>query len=77
MPYGMLVAATDTNQNGVCKRLGYDAAATNAAIINGHQEDLALVVVDQEGEITHGTRTTESYVLNSVLCVLYNNNTNN
>lgn len=65
----MRVAVTGTNQSGVCKVLGYDHAANNAIITSETTENIPLVNLDYDGNIIGGTRSSESLVLDSLLCI--------
>lgn len=65
----MRVAVTGTNHSGVCKYLGYDHAANNAIITSETTENIPLVNLNYNGVITGGRRSSESLVLESLLCI--------
>ena len=65
----MRVAVTGTNHSGVCKYLDYDHAANNAIITSETTENIPLVNLNYNGVITGGRRSSESLVLESLLCI--------
>ncbi len=65
----MRVAVINTNHSGVCKALGYDYAVNNAIITSESTGNIPLVSLDYDGFISGGTRSSESAVLDSLLCV--------